>query len=62
MKFTDSLRAKKQNLGPGEEKNTHNEVESYHGQILEKDDEAPLDDWFVGKLKCKKHIDEEYRS
>lgn len=39
--------------------------ESYHGQLLEKnsDDEQDeaLDDWCAGKLKFKKHIDDQYR-
>ena len=38
------------------------QTESYHGQVLEdKDENEGLQDWFVGKLKCKKHIDDQYR-
>ena len=40
------------------------EVESYHGQVLEKDEspDEDLTDWNSGKLKFKKHIDDKYRS
>lgn len=44
-------------------------AEIYHGQVLEKDsdDEGEDDkvkgkDWFAGKLKFKKHIDDQYRN
>uniref|UniRef100_A0AAV1UG66 PPIase cyclophilin-type domain-containing protein n=1 Tax=Peronospora matthiolae TaxID=2874970 RepID=A0AAV1UG66_9STRA len=41
-------------------------IESYHGQILEKDDEHDdtNDDksWMTAKLKFKKHIDDQFRS
>ena len=41
-----------------------------HHQVLEEDDRAAdpeqekrdLQNWFVGKLKCKKHIDDAYRN
>jgi len=39
--------------------------ESYHGQVLEKDDidGDKLDSsWHVGKLKFRKHIDDSYRA
>jgi len=40
--------------------------ESYRGQVLEDDDEddddADNSDWFVGKLKFRKHIDDRFRS
>lgn len=29
--------------------------------LEDKDEQETLDDWFVGKLKCKKHIDDQYR-
>ena len=42
----------------------------YHGQVLEEDDKnidpeqekRDLQNWFVGKLKCKRHIDDNYRN
>ena len=39
------------------------EVPVYHGQILEEDSDGSLegDDWYQGKLKFKKHIDDAYR-
>lgn len=41
--------------------------ESYHGQLLEVDekpdeDATNLENWHVGKLKFKKHIDDAYRN
>jgi hypothetical protein len=38
-------------------------AESYYGQVLEDDDGDDDDnhDWFAGKLKFKKHIDDKYR-
>ena len=55
----------------GEEK----EAEHYYGQILDRGDyagggsdgggaaaeEEDLKDWFQGKLKCRKHVDDSYR-
>ena len=43
---------------------------TYHGQVLEEDERGidpereklELQNWFVGKLKCKKHIDDKYRN
>lgn len=42
-------------------------TEVYHGQVLEKDSDDEEDkekgkDWFVGQLKFKKHIDDQYRN
>ena len=37
-------------------------VESYHGQVLEGNDEDKLDNWYGGKLTFKKHaMDDQYR-
>ena len=43
---------------------------SYHGQVMEEDErnidpereKLELQNWFVGKLKCKRHIDDKYRN
>ncbi len=40
------------------------QTESYHGQILEHnsdEDDANMNDWYVGKLKFRKHVDDQYR-
>lgn len=44
------------------------EAEAYHGQVMEEGDSLLLDgpddagdDWFVGGLKFKKHIDDQFR-
>jgi hypothetical protein len=50
--------------------NSSSSSSSYHGQVLEEDDrdvdpeqeKRDLQNWFVGKLKCKKHIDDSYRN
>jgi hypothetical protein len=62
MKFTENIRKKKQDLDPNA--SIQDEVVTYHGQILEKDEneKEEMGIWFAGKLKCKKHIDEEYRN
>ncbi len=64
MKFTENIRSKKSEFSKENDTDKQRQVESYHGQILEEDEarKDDLDDWFVGKLKCKKHIDEQYRS
>jgi hypothetical protein len=64
MKFTENIRSKKSEFSKENDTDKQRQVESYHGQILEEDEAGKddLDDWFVGKLKCKKHIDEQYRS
>jgi hypothetical protein len=38
-------------------------AEAYHGQVLEKDDDVDdvKDEWHVGKLKFRRHIDDSYR-
>ena len=41
------------------------EVESYNGQVLEKNDDCggdTMDIWHGGKLKFRKHVDDSYRS
>ncbi len=62
-KFTESLRHKRTDKQLLPESKLV-QTETYHGQILEIDsdnDERDIDDWFVGKLKCRKHIDQQYR-
>lgn len=61
QKFTESLKKKK--LDHSDPAAEAGEGDFYHGQVLETDENTKddLSDWFVGKLKCKKHIDEEYR-
>eukprot|EP01032_Pedospumella_encystans_P008584 gene8584-10170_t len=72
-KFTSGIRSTKQQLSSTtteEESNGGNSVENYHGQVLEQDErdvdpekeKRELQTWFVGKLKCKKHIDDNYRN
>lgn len=58
--FQNKLRSEKEKVVVIEKK----ETEAYHGQILEdddKDDGAGDKDWHVGKLKFRKHIDDNYR-
>ena len=51
-------------------KTTDIESTGYHGQVLEEDErnidpeqeKRELQNWFVGKLKCKRHIDDNYRN
>lgn len=61
QKFTENLRSRK-TLNKSSE-STKDSAQTYHGQVLERDSDEDDDnkDWFVGKLKCKKHIDEQYR-
>eukprot|EP01035_Chromulina_nebulosa_P017347 gene17347-22894_t len=67
--FTSTIRENKQNLKPTLNDTTSNiEVESYHGQVLEKSEVEDLEDsnelnnnWHIGKLKFKRHIDDDYR-
>jgi hypothetical protein len=63
QKFTAAIRSKKATEQPQESK----QQESYRGQVFEKNsdddnEQDQLDNWFVGKLKCKKHIDQRYRN
>lgn len=47
-----------------ETKETTKQTESYHGQILDNnsdEDDANMNDWYVGKLKFRKHVDDQYR-
>lgn len=38
-------------------------ADAYNGQILELDSDDDISsDWHVGKLKCRKHIDDQFRS
>jgi hypothetical protein len=62
QKFTETLRNKKIEA-TSSQPSAIDKIESYHGQVLDKDSDNENDskDWFVGKLKCKKHIDEQYR-
>ena len=63
-KFTSDLRSKKTSLDNdvGQDSNQISEV--YHGQILELDEKGDedLSDWNSGKLKFKKHIDDQFRN
>lgn len=76
--FTSTIRTAKQQQqqqqsgdAGGEETQERQEdgAVAYHGQVLEDDDaidpereKLELQNWFVGKLKCKKHIDDKYRN
>lgn len=86
MKFTNNLRKTKKEHEHEEDDSMQKKiVESYHGQVLESDEDEKIGskrkvstqqdsdddddddnklqkDWFVGKLKCKKHIDHQYRN
>ena len=59
-KFTTSLKGSKKSTSTVQ---TEKSVESYSGQVLEADDDGreDLGDWHQGKLKFKKHIDDQYR-
>jgi hypothetical protein len=73
MQFTETIRSVKSSLPAAK----MDQPVAYHGQLLEVDDEysydppdlttsmikpeKELDGWFVGKLKCKRHIDDSYR-
>ena len=73
-RFTNTIRDIKQNMNQIENSKIihYEEVvvdDSYHGQVLEEDEHMidskveiqEMKSWFVGKLKCKKHIDDKYR-
>eukprot|EP01041_Mallomonas_annulata_P010585 gene10585-22088_t len=64
QQFQSKLKTEKSNLDT--KTPVEAPVESYHGQILEKDsdeDDIKLDDWHIGKLKFrKKHMDDQYRA
>eukprot|EP01038_Epipyxis_sp_PR26KG_P007310 gene7310-9958_t len=64
--FTDSLRKEKTKVNSTKEvtKENKNASESYHGQVLQdnSDEEVDLQQWHLGKLKFRKHIDDSYRS
>lgn len=71
--FTQNLRASKKNQfeQSSESLNKINGEEngsSYHGQVLENEDiyqggdDKDVENWYDGKLKFKKHIDDKYRS
>lgn len=60
--FTSGLRQQKKTAKPNAEPAVVAPV--YHGQVLEEeseDDKEPLEGWFQGKLKFKKHIDDGLR-
>lgn len=58
--FTSSLREVK---GSAINSSTNDPKEFYHGQILENNDvDEDLRDWHAGKLKFKKHIDDQFRN
>ena len=73
MKFTEAIRTVKSSSDPLADAAVA--TESYHGQVMEEDDfsysindkgkvdkqREELDGWFIGKLKCKRHIDDSYR-
>lgn len=63
--FKSSIKSVKSAKASAEAKNESKEdIEVYRGQVLERnsDDEGEgLDDWHTGRLKFKKHIDDEYR-
>lgn len=75
--FEESIRLTKSVAAAGSNDNNNNssgdvDAECYHGQLLEKDEEEredrkksinnDLENWHIGKLKCKKHIDDNYRN
>eukprot|EP00603_Paraphysomonas_imperforata_P012776 CAMPEP_0114455658 /NCGR_PEP_ID=MMETSP0104-20121206/3214_1 /TAXON_ID=37642 ORGANISM="Paraphysomonas imperforata, Strain PA2" /NCGR_SAMPLE_ID=MMETSP0104 /ASSEMBLY_ACC=CAM_ASM_000202 /LENGTH=415 /DNA_ID=CAMNT_0001628087 /DNA_START=143 /DNA_END=1390 /DNA_ORIENTATION=+ len=62
MQFSSNIKAQKNKCEVDESKVNHSET--YHGQLLEKDESADIgddEDWHVGKLKFRKHIDDTYR-
>lgn len=63
-KFTSGLRFKKGSLGKDVSEDSNQNSEVYHGQILELDEKGDedLSDWNSGKLKFKKHIDDQFRN
>lgn len=77
MKFKEALHSKKTAPNVLESHgNTLNEApksitatkeeEGYHGQVLEKDSDEESEtgdnEWFAGKLKFRKHVDDSYRN
>ena len=61
-KFTSAIRNSKSSSQPSA---PVAEVESYHGQVLEKSENSDDDDlsnWNTGKLKFTKHIDDKFRN
>lgn len=85
IQFTETIRSvKSSSVMMDQPVTAAAEVESYHGQLMEVDEDEysydppdltgmttmttttkpkmkELDGWFVGKLKCKRHIDDSYR-
>ena len=62
MQFSSNIKSQKNKCQVEELK--HNHSETYRGQLLEKDESADVgddEDWHVGKLKFRKHIDDTYR-
>lgn len=59
--FKNSLKQSKPSTN--DPNSSSNAGETYHGQVLEKDSdgEENLADWCSGKLKFKRHIDDQYR-
>jgi len=65
-KFTSTILAKKKESTRSgikeKEALEKKEDEGYYGQVMEDDEtEDAGEDWFLGKLKFKKHIDDDYR-
>lgn len=72
--FTSTIRSTKQqqqhHSSAADEEAEQGSAVTYSGQVLEEDEAAldpereklELQNWFVGKLKCKKHIDDKYRN
>lgn len=61
--FTSSMRSRRAAAGGGGASESMFGRETYAGQVLEAEDGAAGDDgdWFVGKLKFRKHVDDAYR-
>lgn len=60
--FKNTIKSSKSSSNPTIE--PKEEAEVYYGQVLEKNsdnEEERLDDWHTGRLKFKKHIDDQYR-
>lgn len=55
--------ARKADAAANPENKTQTRVQSYHGQILdnENDDEKEMSDWMSTKFKCRRHIDSNLR-
>ncbi len=63
--FTSSLKQEKQSSVPLPAPVEPAVSESYHGQVMERDSDHEDEDptaWHLGKLKFKKHIDDQYRN